>query len=101
MSSISKLLDQLHLDKTGHYDNKCYIIPLASSDEYAKIYSRLNKYAVNTEYPNIQKNESNIITDVVNYFEATVDDKPYDLFLMADFINDVYKLKIKESQREA
>lgn len=94
---IKKILAKLGIRKAGVYDNHFYIIALDDSDEYAKYYTILDKNAVNTEYPSFEKNSNNTTTKVVNYFETTSTGDTYTIFLIADFINDKYTLKIKEA----
>lgn len=98
MDNISKLLKKLTIKDTGIYKNHFYIIELEDSNAYARMYTILDKYAVNTEYPAFTKTDSGTTTNIVTYFEATADDKEYELFLMADFKEDRYKLKIKEKE---
>jgi len=90
------ILKKLGLNKKGHYDNQFYIIPLDNSDEYAKVYTLLNKNAVNTEYPNFGTNTNNSVVKITNYFEIDEDNVTYNIFLIADFDNDNYYIKIGE-----
>jgi len=69
---------------------------LADSNEYAKMYTILDQNAINTEYPEFTKNTNNSTVKVINYFELDVNNFTYDLFLIADFDNDKYYLKISE-----
>lgn len=91
-----KVFDKLQLDKTGHYDNSFYVVDLEDSNEYAKMYTLLSKNAVNTEYPNFEINTNKTTIGTTNYFELTVDNTDYDIFLFADFQNDKYYIKIGE-----
>ena len=92
---IEEILDRLKLsDKKGHYKNKLYIIDLANSNEYANVYTLLSQNAINTEYPNFAQNTNKATVKITNYFELEVDNKLYTLFLIADFDNDKYYLKI-------
>ena len=96
MNNIDKLLKKLNIKDTGVYKNHFYTITLNNSDHYAKMYSLLDKYAVNTEYPEFTKNTNGTTTNVANYFETEIDDIKYQIFLFADFNKDEYKLKITE-----
>lgn len=96
MKNIEKVLDKLHLGNSGKWDNKFYIISINDSDEYAKIYSKLDSYAVNTEFPNFGVNERNKTTKCTCYFETEVENQEYNIFLIADFNSDTYYLKIGE-----
>lgn len=91
-----KVFDELQLDKTGHYDDGFYVVNLEDSNEYAKMYTLLSKNAINTEYPNFEVNTNKTTVGTTNYFELTVDDIDYDIFLFADFQNDKYYVKIGE-----
>lgn len=97
MKNINKLLKELHIDAEGSYDNHFYVIKIENSNEYAKTYSLLDKYAVNREYPEFTKNTTGSTMGVTSYFELTLDGTEYSMFLIADFKNDEYKLKIKEN----
>jgi len=95
-SDIREVLKKLKIKDTGRYDNHFYIIDLADSNEYAKMYTILDQNAINTEYPEFTKNTNNSTVKVINYFELDVNNFTYDLFLIADFDNDKYYLKISE-----
>lgn len=93
----SAILDALKLtNKTGYYENHFFIIKLADSNEYASIYTLLDKNAINTEYPNFATNTNKSIVKITNYFEIEVNNVTYNIFLIADFDNDKYYLKIGE-----
>lgn len=94
--AIEKVLDKLGLEANGRYDNHFYIIPIANSNEYAEMYSHLSEVAVNTEYPEFTSNTNSSTVKVVNYFEAEIDDKTYNIFLIANFDEDTYYIKIGE-----
>lgn len=95
-SDITKILRKLEIKDTGYYDNHFYIIDLENSNEYAKMYTKLDKNAINTGYPSIEKNTNNSTTKIINYFEIDENGITYNLFLFADFIKDKYYLKISE-----
>jgi hypothetical protein len=92
--ALSQILTRLDLKNTGKYDNHFYIINFENSDEYAKAYTKLSKNAINTEFPSFGVNNSNSTVKVTNYFEIEEDNEKYLLFLIADFENDNYYLKI-------
>lgn len=96
ISDIKNVLARLELDKTGTYDNHFYVIPLADSNDYAKVYTKLDKNAINTEYPEFTQNTNNTTTRIVNYFELEEDSITYNIFLFADFDNEKYYVKIGE-----
>ena len=96
MTNVKDILKKLEITETGSYDNHFYVIPLKDSNEYAKMYTKLDKNAINTEYPEFTKNTSNSTTRIVNYFEVEVDNVIYDLFLFANFDTGKYYLKISE-----
>jgi hypothetical protein len=96
ISDIKNILNRLEIADTGTYENHFYVIYLANSDEYAKAYTKLDKNAINTEYPELTKNTSNTTTKIVNYFELEEDSIVYNIFLFADFENEKYYIKIGE-----
>ena len=91
---INNILSRLGIEKTGKYDNHFYIIPIEDSNEYARMYTKLEKNAINTEYPTFGTNTSNSTVKITNYFELEEDNDKYLLFLIADFDKDEYYLKI-------
>jgi hypothetical protein len=93
-NNIQKILDRLEIENTGRYDNRFYIIDIEDSDAYAKMYTKLTKNAINTEFPTFGTNSNNSTVKVTNYFEIEEDNQKYNLFLIADFDNDRYYLKI-------
>ena len=93
-NDIKMVLDKLDLVENGRYDNHFYIIDLEDSNAYAKIYTKLDKNAINTEDPNFGKTTSGSVNKITNYFEVEVDGVEYNLFLIADFAEDRYYLKI-------
>ena len=93
-NTIKNILSRLDIQETGSYDNGFYVINIENSDEYAKMYTKLSKNAVNTEFPTFGTNTNNSTTKVTNYFELEEDNKKYNIFLIADFGADNYYLKI-------
>ena len=93
-NAIQNILTRLNISETGSYDNHFYIINIENSDEYAKMYTKLSKNAINTEFPTFGTNTNNSTVKVTNYFELEEDNKTYNLFLIADFDKDKYYLKI-------
>lgn len=93
---IKNVLKKLNLEDAGKYENHFYIIPLADSNEYARMYTKLENVAVNTEYPVFSTNTNNTTTKAINYFETEDNNITYNLFLIADFDEDRYYLKIGE-----
>ena len=91
---VKNILARLEIEETGKYDNRFYIIDIENSDEYAKMYTKLEKNAINTEYPTFGTNTNNSTVKVTNYFELEEDNEKYTLFLIADFDQDKYYLKI-------
>lgn len=96
MTDIKNVLQRLGLENSGRYENHFYIIPLADSNEYARTYTKLDKNAINTEYPEFTSNSNNATEKVVNYFEIEEDEITYNIFLFADFKNEKYYVKIGE-----
>lgn len=91
---ITKILSRLEISDTGIYDNHFYVINIDNSDEYAKMYTKLSKNAIDTEFPTFGTNTSNSTVKITNYFELEEDNNVYNIFLIADFDNDKYYLKI-------
>lgn len=91
---VKKILTRLGIKDTGTYDNHFYIIQIDNSNEYAKMYTKLSKNAINTEFPSFGTNKSDSTVKITNYFEIEEDNNTYLLFLIADFDNENYYLKI-------
>jgi hypothetical protein len=96
MTDIRNVLQRLGLENSGRYENHFYVIPLADSNEYARTYTKLDKNAINTEYPEFTSNSNNATEKIVNYFEIEEDEITYNIFLFADFKNEKYYVKIGE-----
>lgn len=96
--NISDVLKKLDINRRGRYDNKFYVIDLDDSDDYARTYTKLERNAVNTEYPTIEKNTNDTTMKIINYFETEVGVEKYLIFLYADFENDKYYMKIGEAE---
>jgi hypothetical protein len=58
------------------------------------MYTKLSKKAINTEYLTFGTNTNDSTVKITNYFELEEDNNKYLLFLIADFDNDNYYLKI-------
>ena len=95
---INKLLKKLGLPNDGRYENKFYILPIADSNEYAKMYTLLDTSTTNTEFQSFELNTNSNLDKMVNYFETTLDNITYNFFLIGDLANDSYYLKIGEKQ---
>lgn len=91
---IKNILNRLAVEDTGKYENHFYVIDLETSDDYARMYTKLSKNAINTEFPTFGTNTSDSTIKITNYFELEEDNNKYNLFLIADFKNDKYYLKI-------
>lgn len=91
---IKNILNRLEIEDTGTYENRFYIINIDNSDDYAKMYTKLSKNAIDTEFPTFGTNTSNSTVKITNYFELEEDNDKYNIFLIADFENDKYYLKI-------
>lgn len=96
MTSIKKILQRLDIQETGSYQDHFYVINLKDSNDYARMYTKLDKNAINTEYPEFAKNTNETTTKITNYFEIEENNITYDIFLFADFNRDAYYLKIAE-----
>jgi hypothetical protein len=91
---VKKILDRLDINDTGTYDNQFYVIQLEDSNDYARVYTKLSKNAINTEFPSFGTNSSRSTVKITNYFELEEDNVNYNLFLIADFNKEDYYLKI-------
>lgn len=91
---VQDILDRLEIEETGKYENHFYIIYLEDSNAYAKMYTKLSKNAINTEFPSFGTNTSDATVKITNYFELEEENNKYMLFLIADFNEDKYYLKI-------
>jgi len=96
ITNIKDILAKLDISEAGRYDDHFYVIQLKDSNDYAKMYTKLDKNAVNTEYPEFAKNTSEATTKITNYFEIEVDSVTYNIFLFADFKEGKYYVKIGE-----
>ena len=95
-SDIRPILKRLEIEDTGRYDNHFYVIDLTDSNEYARMYTKLDKNAINTEYPEFTSNSNSATVKIVNYFELEESNITYNIFLFADFKKDKYYVKIGE-----
>ena len=86
-NDIKNILKRLEIEDSGRYENHFYIIPLKDSNAYARMYTKLDKNAINTEYPEFTSNSNNATEKVVNYFELEEAEITYNIFLFADFKN--------------
>lgn len=93
---ITSILNKLQLTADGQYDNGFYNIQLTDSNEYAKIYTKLCSNAINTEYPSFFTNTNLTTTKATHYFELEDNSKTYNIFLIADFEQDIYTVRIGE-----
>ena len=91
---LKDILARLEIENTGAYDNHFYVIKIESSDEYAKMYTKLSKNAINAEFPTFGTNTNESTVKITNYFEIEEDNNKYNIFLIADFDRDTYYLKI-------
>ena len=91
---VKNILARLDIEDTGKYNNKFYVIQLDDSNEYARTYTKLSKNAINTEFPTFGTNTSDSTVKITNYFEIEEDNDKYLIFLIADFDNDNYYMKI-------
>lgn len=96
--NIKRILDRLDIKEAGTYKDHFYVIPLKDSNDYSRMYTKLDKNAINTEFPEFAKNTSESTTKITNYFEIDVENETYDIFLIADFNEDTYYVKIGERE---
>ena len=91
---VQNVLNKLGIEDTGRYDNHFDIIDIEDSNAYAKMYTKLSKNAINTEFPTFGTNTNESTVKITNYFEIEEDNITYRIFLIADFDNDTYYLKL-------
>ena len=85
---VKNILARLEIEDTGIYSNHFYIINFKDSDEYAKVYTKLSKNAINTEFPTFGTNTNDSTVKITNYFELEEDNVKYTIFLIANFMDD-------------
>lgn len=95
-NNIKNILSRLDIEETGRYENHFYVILLEDSNAYARMYTKLDKNAINTEYPEFTSNSNDATEKIVNYFELEENEITYNIFLFADFKNEKYYVKIGE-----
>lgn len=93
---IKEILKKLDIEDRGIYENYFYVINIANSDDYARMYTTLSNNAINTEYPSFAVNTNNSVTKITNYFEIDEGGMTYNIFLIANMLEDRYYLKIGE-----
>lgn len=87
---MEEFLKQLGIDKKPvKGSNNVYVIELEDSDEYGKIFSKLDKSDLVDEIP-----DSSQITYETSFIQYEGDD--YLITLIADYEEDNYKITIKE-----
>ena len=84
-SNIKNILKRLEIEDLGRYENHFYVISLANSNEYARMYTKLDKNAINTGSPTYGLNASNNLEKEVHYFELEEDEITYNIFLIANY----------------
>lgn len=87
---LEKFLKDIGITQIGHYTkSNSYIIDIEDSDEYGKIYSRLDKCE-----DLIEDEDSSTIT--VHTSNIVFESDEFQFTLIADFDQDTYKLVCKE-----
>lgn len=97
-SDIKGLLKKLEIEDKGRYDNQFYVIDLKDSQDHARMYTKLDKKATNLEFPTMETNTNDTLTKMTHYFETDENNYTYQIFLIADYENDKYMLKIGEKE---
>lgn len=93
-NNLQDILHEIGLPTTGRYINHFYVIDLADSNEYSQVYTLLDTNTLNTEDPTFGKSDTGSVERITNYFEYTFSAITYNIFLIADFKNDRYYMKI-------
>ena len=87
---MEEFLKQLGIDsKSGTYKNDLYIVDIDNSNDYGKIYSKLERSDLVDE---VADNSQVMYESASIQFEG----ENYLITLLADFENDTYKMTIKE-----
>lgn len=87
---MQDLLNKIGITQPGYYfDKNTYIIDLENADQYSKVFSKLDR---SKEVKELQS--SSISNTSISNVMYVNDD--YNLNLIADFDNNVYKLAIYE-----
>lgn len=88
---IEEFVKDLGIYLDGHWEESKYVIDLVDSDEYSKMYTILD----NSEKVDLDE-DSTLVTDKVSELLYLSDD--YDIKLVANFADDIYKIVIKEGE---
>lgn len=96
VTDILDLLKKLNIEERGSYVDEFYVIKLKNSDDYDRMYGKLDAETTNLGDPSIGVNTNDSTVGITTYFEAEINDIAYDLFLEADFAEDSYELRITE-----
>ena len=93
MDNIQAYLDKLGIDKEGYWseDRSTYIIPLADSDEFARVYTKLD----NADWLLLYDGELSLREESSSLLFLNDD---INFTLKSDFINNNYSLEVREEQ---
>ena len=87
---MEKFLENIGISNVGHYTkSNSYVIDLEDSEEYGRVYSRLDKCD-----ELVEDEDSSTLTIHTSNIVFESDD--YQFVLIADFDQDIYKLVCKE-----
>ena len=87
---LEKFLENIGISNVGHYTkSNSYVIDLDDSEEYGRVYSRLDKCD-----ELVEDEDSSTLTIHTSNIVFESDD--YQFVLIADFDQDIYKLVCKE-----
>ena len=88
---MKELLKSIGITAVGNYGNNGdYIIDIESSDKWGSIYTKLE----NSDLVELQEDSSLLTQDEASLIYLSDDD--YQLVLVADFDNDLYKLVVSK-----
>ena len=91
---MKEFLKSIGIENPGHYtDDDEYVIDIDDSNEYSKIFSKLDK---SNKIHEVEDDSVFFFFFYVLYFEA----EDYDIELSADLDEDVYSLKISKKTEE-
>lgn len=93
MDNVQAYLDKLGIDKDGKWsdDRSTYIIPLSDSNEFARVYTKLE----NADWLHLVEGDLSLQEEFSSLLYINND---VAITLKSDFSNDTYQLEVREEQ---
>lgn len=92
--TITDILNNINIDMRGDYaKDSTYVIDIDNSTEFGKVYSLLES-AKDNEILDYMDENSSMNADYANLSYLYLDDEQFQLSLIGDFKNNLYKLVI-------